>query len=60
MKSATRWASFPGVIEQFLQQRGAAVLPPRELEAIGHYPPGLVAKSSNFYVMTDTRLEAHR
>jgi hypothetical protein len=31
------------MIEQFLQQRGAAVLPPRELEAIRRYLLGLVA-----------------
>ncbi len=31
------------MIEQFLQQRGATVLPPRELEAIRHYLLGLVA-----------------
>lgn len=43
----TRRASFPRMIEQFLQQRAATVLPPRELEAIRRYLLDLIANDQH-------------
>ena len=37
MTTSARRAAFPRMIEQFLRQRGASVLPPRDLERLGNY-----------------------
>jgi hypothetical protein len=43
MTSSARRASFPRMIDQFLRQRVAAMLPPRELEQLRDYLLGLIA-----------------
>lgn len=43
MTSVARRTSFPRMIEQFLRQRVAAALPPRELEQLRDYLLGLIA-----------------
>lgn len=42
MTTSARRAAFPRMIEQFLRQRGASVLPPRDLERLGSYLRSLI------------------
>lgn len=45
MTTSARRAAFPRMIERFLLERAASVLPPRELERLGAYLQGLIKKS---------------
>lgn len=42
MTTSVRQASFPRMIDQFLRQRVAAILPPREFERVRNYLQGLI------------------
>ena len=45
MTTNARRAAFPRMIDQFLRQRGASVLPPRDLERLGCYLRGLIKEA---------------
>ncbi|MFU0505612.1 hypothetical protein [Pseudaminobacter sp. NGMCC 1.201702] len=45
MTTNARRAAFPRMIDQFLRQRGASVLPPRDLERLGCYLRGIIKEA---------------